>query len=217
MSFLILAVLPFAQLVCAYTNSEYGFSITPPNTWNAVNPPPSPALVEFTDPNIATTGASMNVFATPTTSTLAQYVQGAVQGLTSDGYTVVSQNSITISGMNGEQLVSTSLVDNNNFQTTQDIFVEKGNAYIITLGAFESQYDNVASELSASANSFTVNSVSSGLTSSTSTIEIVGAVVAVIVVVVVVVVLLMRRKRKTEPGSNVVSSPPIPPPPPPYP
>jgi hypothetical protein len=202
----------FVQVTQAYHNSDFGFSITPPDGWQSQAV--EGLVVQYIDPSVATTGASINVVIQVTSQTLAQSMPSTKSYLAGlfDNFNVISEGYIEFNGLTGYQMTFTDTMNDVEFKQQQYYFIENGRAYIITCTAFKSQFGNVAMSLVSSVNSFTIDSISitqspsatnqpqianSGLDSVT-----IIAIIAVIMISLIAItgfVLFMRRPRSINP------------------
>jgi hypothetical protein len=214
---LILSALSLVQVVQAYHNSEYGFSITPPTGWGTMDL--QGVVIAFADPSVATSGGSINVVTEETRGTLAQYVAGTKTTLatTFNNYNLVSEGSLLVNGLDCYSIVSTWTQSNTDLKAQQVIFVENGRAYVITCGAFVPKYVDVVADFLPSIQSFMIDSVSTVPTASSSSLNDTSnnsnsvatiAIIAVVIIALVAVTAIsfLKRKQKTDYGNNVSSN-----------
>jgi len=200
------------QLAYAYDNNEYGFSITPPTGWT-IEEQTGLIAVMFVD-----TGASINVVVEETHGTLSPYIAATKLQLatTFDNYVLISEGSRVIGGLDCYSIISTWTQLGYDFKAQQVIFVELGKAFVITCGAFESQYVNYILDFENSLASFRITGASQQATTLDNNNLIIMAIIVVAVVVIAIAALFLLRKksRVSEPPSQttpISPSPYIPP------
>ena len=89
------------QFVRAYENTEHGFSISFPSGWKQTQNPDVVVLYSNDDGS-----ASINIIVEETSASLADYVAGAKDKMGDlDSYELTSENSRTIGGLDGYELV----------------------------------------------------------------------------------------------------------------
>lgn len=195
-----LSTLFILQSAYAYENAEYGFSIDEPAGWNILEDEEGIA-VGFTDPNLDVTGASINVAVQETSLSFSSYIEGSKQTIVDkEGYTLESEGSRTVGGLEGYELVSTytQIVGDDQVNVTlkQVVFVENGKGYVVTVGALESEYNNFSGTFEQSINSFHITSEPTN-----NGTDMTGVAVAAVVIVVVVVIgafYFLKIKQKPE-------------------
>lgn len=208
------------QVVRAYENAEHGFSINFPSGWEQTQNPDVVVLYSNDDGS-----ASINVIIEETSYSLAEYVAESKNQLEDlDYYELISEDSRTIGGLHGYELVYAwtyfyNDVDYSDLQDKQVFFVENGKAFIITCGSDYSDYDTFLPTFEQSLESFHLTSNETPGTIDSNLI-IGVAVIAVIIVLAIGIVLLWRRKRQPaqrqfDDTVTGASYPPPPPPPPP--
>jgi hypothetical protein len=141
---ILLSIFFVAQSAYAYDNTEHGFSIDEPGGWNLLEDEEGIAVI-FTDPNVAITGASINVVVQETSLSLSDYVEGLKQIVAIEhvNYVLESEGSRTVGGREGYELESTFTRTGLGIQIKQVIFVENGKGYVITVSAVASKYYKV--------------------------------------------------------------------------
>ena len=201
----------YVQSAYAYSNSSYGFSMTPPTGWT-VDEGVSGTVVLFYGPTMPETGTNVNinVVVGSTNQTLSQAISAVKVDLPAEltNYTLVSESSPNINGLNCYELVYTHSLDENDFKVKQVFFIENGHDYVISCTATPSNYDTYSSAFEQSLQTFQLSSSSPGSFPP----WIILVVVAVVVVVIVVAFVFLRKKPKSERLQSI--SPPAPPPPP---
>jgi hypothetical protein len=207
----ILAIGFSIQLVQAYDNSQYGFSINAPSGWTTTEE--ADVIVMFASPDEF---AFINVVVEETNLALNDYITAAKQELEStfDDYQLQSERNRNIGGLNCYEIVSTWVQEGFEIEIRQVVFIEKGQAFIITYGAFAEDYDTYSPEAEQSIQSFRVSGTGAVGGLPIMTIIIIIAVV-VGAVVAVVAILLFRRKRKPAETQMSRQAPLTYPPPPP--
>jgi hypothetical protein len=206
------------QLVNAYENTEYGFSINFPSGWKQTENPGVVALYTNDDAS-----ASVNIIIEETNLSLADYITESKDQLKNlDYYELISEDSRTISGLNGHELVFdwTYFPEDGNYQDLRDkqvTFVHNGKAFIITCSADYSDYDLFLPTFDQTLDSFRLTS-SGTLDISNSTLIITAVVIVVVIALIISVVLLRRKRKLTQPqidatGTGALYPPPPPPPP----
>ena len=209
------------QLVRAYENTEHGFSINFPSGWEQSQN--QDVVVLYTNDDGS---ASINVIVEETSLSLAAYATESKNQLENlDYYELITENSRTINGLNGYELVFawTLFTDNETYYDLQDkqvFFVQNGKAFIITCGADYSDYDLFLPTFEQSLETFRLTSSGTpGIGMPDTTLIIILAVVIVVVVLAISMVLLRRRRKPTQQQSVAAETgtfyPPPPPPPPP--
>jgi hypothetical protein len=206
--FLISAVLTSfsVQLVYAYSNTAYGFSMTPPSGWT-VNEGVSGTVVMFVGPVIPETGGNINinVVAGNTNETLSEAISSIKASYPTDftNFSEVSESSRTIGGMNAYEIVYTWSQGGNDFEDKQVFFVQSGQDFIITCTALPTNYATYSSTFEQSIQTFQLSPAGIPLTT-------ILVVIAIIIVVIVVIVAVARSRKN--PKSEPMQPPPPPPP-----
>lgn len=130
--------------VYAYGNTQYGFSITAPTGWTT-NEGVSGTAVIFYGPTMTETGTDVNI--NVAVSTTAQTLSEAISSLKADypnefpNFSLVSESSRNIGGLNSYELVYSFTDAGNTYKQKQVVFVENGQGFIITCTAIPSNYD----------------------------------------------------------------------------
>lgn len=182
----------------AYENAEYGFSIAEPAGWDVLEDEEGIA-VGFTDPNLDVTGASINVAVQETSLSFSSYVEASKQTIENkDGYTLESEGSRTVGGLEGYELVSmyTQMVGDVQVNVTlkQVVFVENGKGYVITVGALKLEYDNFNGTFEQSINSFRITSEPTNDGTDLTGVAVVAGVIVVVVVIGAFYFLKIKQK-----------------------
>lgn len=191
------------QLAHAYNNTTYGFSITSPAGW-AVNEGVSGTVVMFVGPVIPETGGNINinVVVGNTTETLSEAISSVEAAYPTDftNFSLVSESSRNIGGLNSYEIVFKFSQEGNDFKDKQIFFIENGQDFIITCTALPSNYDTYLPTFEQSLQTFQLTSPSSLTQQPTAGIPytILLVVVAIVIVVIVVIVAVARsRDRKS--------------------
>ena len=196
----VLSTLFVLQSSYAYENAEYGFSMDEPAGWNPLPPDEEGIVVGFVDPNVAVTGAFINVAVHDTGLSLSAYVEGFKQSEVDKYGTIVleSEGSRTVGGLEGYELVSSHThAGMGQFTNKQVIFVENGKGFVVNAGAFSSEYDNSLGTFEQTIESFRIT-IDSSDDSGTDLTVVIVAVFAVVVIGAIVVIFFLRNKQKSE-------------------
>ena len=177
----------------AYNNDAYGFSITAPTGWTT-NEGVSGTVVIFYGPTMPETGTDVNInlVVATTTQTLSEAISSLKASYPTDfpNFTLVSENSRNIGGLNSYEIVYTFSDSGNDYKQKQVVFIEKGQSFIITCTAIPSNYDTYLPTFEQSIQTFQLTSSSSG----EFPLWIGLAVVAIVVVVIVIAFVFLRKK-----------------------
>lgn len=118
-----------------YSNTEHGFRIGYPKSWNKSYPASSTLLIEFIAPDRS---AVFNIGFEPVGNmTLGEYVAAAKVYL--ENKIIIDERHIEVNGRKGYELIL--LAEGGIKYNMHDIFIVKQNAYIITFGTFAQDYD----------------------------------------------------------------------------
>ena len=201
----------------AYNNSVYGFSITAPAGWTYSEGVSGIAVI-FYGPTMPETGTdvNINIATAATTETLSEVISSLKADYPTDfsNFSLVSESSRTIGGLNSYEIVYTLSDQGNDYKQKQVVFIENGEGFIITCTATPSNYDTYLPIFEQSIQTFQLTTTPTPTTSPTSTPGEfplwIGLLVAVIVVVVVIVVafVFLRKKPKVENNQNILRPPP---------
>lgn len=207
LAILLVSMISVQSVAYAYTNTRWGFSMTPPSGWT-VSEGTSMTAVYFLGPFISETGGNVNVnvqVMENVDSALSEIVSAnklSLQNSLND-FTLVSENNQVVAGYNCYVLVMTFTYGSYGFKNEEAIFVESNKEFVITYTALPSNFDTYLSEFEPSLQTFRVNS-GGGFTATT--LIVIAIVIAGIVVGIIFVI--MRRKPKPEQPQTAVPSTP---------
>ena len=148
------------QLVNAYDNAQYGFSITPPSNWVTTNS--DPFVVTFSEPNDT---ARISIFIENTTLNLNDYASLGKQNLELTfkdyNYSLLSEQNRTIGNLNCYEIVysytgTNNVNDNITLQIKSVIFVENQKAFVVHYITTKSNYFTYSVETEQSIVSFRI-------------------------------------------------------------
>jgi hypothetical protein len=193
--FLVSAILApmLVQSAFAYDNAQYGFSITAPAEWT-FEEGNSGTVVMFFGPVMPETGTNVNinVIVGNTAETLSEVISSAKNVYPTDfpNFTLVSESSRNIGGLNCYEIVYTFSDGGNDYKQKQVFAVENGQDFIITCTSTPSNYDTYLPTFEQSLQTFQLTS------SSSDSFPIwIALVLAAIVFAVIVVAFVLLRKR----------------------
>jgi hypothetical protein len=191
----ILALILLIDLVSAYDNSQYGFSITPPSEWETWHGGPE-FVVRFTSYSRSAYVVGISVVVEETNAALMDYVSSAKISLAAtNNFELVSEGQIGIGKLNAYEIVSVNNDINNDasndWKYRRVFFVENGKAYLIRCDVFAADYDSFAPTFEQSIQTFRIFAVFPVFLS----IIIIGIVAGVGATMIYVVAI--RRLRKT--------------------
>ena len=199
----------------AYTNDTYGFSITAPAGWTTSEDISGIAVI-FYGPTMPETGTDINI--NVIVGTITQTLSEAISSIKTEyptvfpNYSLVSESSRTIGGLNGYELVYTFSDEGNDYTQKQVVFIENGKNFVITCTAIPSNYDTYLPTFEQSIQTFQLTTTPTPTPTSTPTstpdefpLWIVLVAVVIVVVVIAIAIILVYRRGK-------ISKLPIPPP-----
>ena len=211
---LIIVSLICINVVSAYENTEFGFTIDSPLLWD-LNENTGTDYISVAFEN-SYTGSSINIGVEETyDSSLLDNIEGIKVFLEGsfDDFNLVYEVRRVIGGLDCYEIVYTATLYDLAFKTKQVVFVEGGMGYVITCNAFESEFSSSLLDFENSITSFRITSDSTALPLNLDMIIIVGLVI--IVIIVLLLVLFMLKKGKDvqssiqQPDSSYVSHSPV--------
>lgn len=115
----------------AYTNSEKGFSFTPPPGWTQTTQPG--VIIAFSNPKSPQTSVNVVSESAPGFS-LAEYVEAAKEQLVKaiPGYKVSSEKNVTVDGLTAYQMDGAFTQSGVSLVNRQLIVVNDGKVYVLT-------------------------------------------------------------------------------------
>jgi hypothetical protein len=137
-----------------YTNEEYGFQFYYPEDWSEASH--EGFVVRLAGPISQDSQPRVSVIVEPTTLTLDQYVLTAKQLLEDQGFVILSENDLTVSGYRGHEWIITFEWEWGVTKQKQVICVANGNAYILTCTASAEKYSSYSDTFDTMAESFVV-------------------------------------------------------------
>ena len=197
----------------AYNNDTYGFSITAPGGWT-YSEGVSGTVVIFYGPTMPETGTdvNINIVAATTSETLSEVISSVKASYPTDfsSFSLVSETSRIIGGLNSYELVYTLSDSGNDFKQKQVVFIENGEGFIITCTAIPSNYDTYLPTFEQSIQTFQLTSSAPGEFPILIGLVVVAIVIVVVIVVVVIVVVFvfLRKKPTVESNQNMLRPPP---------
>lgn len=198
----------------AYTNTKYGFSITPPYGWTISNDTSDEAL--FICPDVQAAGISVafiNTFAEKTSANLMDYTASSIRYLQEESanFNKLSQDTQIVSGITCN-LVTFTLTDQGyEFKGKLAFFVENGNAFVTGFEALSSYYETYLPMFEQSLQTFNINQVNQ--ISAQFPVEIIIIVVIVVIVIAAIIIIVAASRKKLKPSvapSTITAS--VPPP-----
>ena len=205
-SFLILVTgflltLLFGQMAFAYDNVEYGFSITPPNSWNLMEDTGIESVgVGFVRTDSSATITVVVTEAPFTLSEIAEEMKDEIPDFLGGNFSLVYEKTRSIGGLDCYEIEYILFPDPQFGMTTkvrQVVFVENGKAFLITYLASESEYSDFLSDAENTIESFGVFSDSPD-DSFDSTFLIVVVVASVAILFVVLGIFLLKKRQKQQ-------------------
>ena len=154
-----LMVLSFQQAFGAlqepYVNEEYGFFISPPQGWIVQEESEGEILVYFLGPIDEGFRININILVEETQMSLQDYVDfNKDQLLSVLGASIILEGSRIIQGHEAYEVVFTWVYQTYDFQQKQVYLVEKGNGYVITFSALQTNYDSYITDFDESVDTF---------------------------------------------------------------
>jgi hypothetical protein len=148
----------FGDLQEPYVNEEYGISMRPPQGWTIKEESEGMVLVYFLGPIDEGFRININIVVEETTyveMSLQEYVDACKEQLQSVlKASIISEGSRTIKGHEAYEVVFTWISETYDFQQKQVYLVEKGNGYVITCTALQTNYDNYVPDFDESVETF---------------------------------------------------------------
>jgi ribosomal protein L40E len=198
-----LLILLIVQIVQAYDNVEYGFSITPPSLWSLIEDTGTPTVVVGFGKTDST--ASINVAVSENPVTLSEIIDD-IKDYLSDYFTdfnLVYETQRSIGGLDCYELEYTITQFGLRVRTKQVVFVEKGKEYVITYQALDSEYSDYLSDAENSITSFRLLGDSLDDDSFGNILLIGGLIISLIIVAAVLGIFFLRKRQK--PGEDINS------------
>jgi len=154
-----LIVLSFQQAFGAlqepYVNEEYGFLISPPQGWTVQEESEGEILVYFLGPIDEGFRININILVEETQMSLQDYVDfNKDQLLYVLGASIILEGGKIIKGHEAYEVVFTWIYQTYDLQQKQVYLVEKGNGYVITFSALQTNYDNYITDFDESVDTF---------------------------------------------------------------
>ena len=159
---MLLSSLFLVQLAKAYDNTEFGYSIIPPDGWTKSEATSGIfTVIIFTSPEIGQTGqhVKMSVVVENAAMSLYDYVLATEQNLPTQlsDYSLISKTVGNVAGFDCCQLVYTYTIEQPelvSLKGTSVIILENSKAYIIQYAARSTNYDSYYSTFEQSAQTF---------------------------------------------------------------
>jgi hypothetical protein len=160
---MLLSSLFLVQLAKAYDNTEFGYSITPPNGWTKSEATSGVfTIITFASPEIGQTGqhVSMSVIVENADMSLYDYVLATEQNLSTQlsDYSLVSKTIGNVAGFDCYQLIVTYNVQQQSelvaVKVADFIILENSKAYVIQYVARSANYYNYYSTFEQSLQTF---------------------------------------------------------------
>jgi hypothetical protein len=197
-----LLTLLIGQMAYAYDNIEYGFSITPPNSWSLIEDTGNAdGFVGFVK---AGSSATISVFVIePTPFTLSEVVEemkGEIPGFLVGNFSLVYEKKRSIGGLDCYEIEYILFPDPQfgmTMKARQVFFVENGKAFLVTYLASEWEYSDFLSDAENCIESFSVFSDSPG-DSLDSTVLFVGIIASVVILFIVLGIFFLKKRQKQQ-------------------
>jgi hypothetical protein len=199
MFIVVLLTLFSIQTTFGYENTEHGFSIDPPEGWS-IEELTGVIAVQFTE-NVVD-GSSVNVAVEETQSSLSQVISSTKLALATafENYTVVSEGSRVVNGVDGYELVATFKYEGRILKAKQVYFVEEGKKFVITCTAIDLLYENSLVDFETSISSFRITDSQQKVPldkyNGDNTILIIVVIAAAVAAIIITAVFLLRKKSK---------------------
>ena len=190
----------------AYENTQYGFSINPPEGW-VVEEKTEPIMFVFKDPSNQTR-ATITILVNqsglpqddPFLASLKQLYLRQYLAEPYEGYLITQRGARVAGSLNGYQVKFNASVGGSEMRFDSVIFIETNQTFIIICGALSSAYDSLSLGFKACIDSFRLVAATQGDADSTAHYDAVGVSIgvgiAIVVLVAVSLVLFFKRKQR---------------------
>ena len=197
----------------AYENTQYGFSINPPEGWAIEET--EPLMFVFKDASNQT-GATITILVNqsglpqddPFLASLKQLYLRQYLAEPYEGYLITQRGARVVGSLNGYQVKFNASVGGREMRFDSVIFIETNQTFIIICGALSSAFDNLSSDFKENINSFKITSAQSEPPPSVplDNIMLLGVLAIVVLMIIAVIAIFFLRKRHTASSHSVDDS-----------
>ncbi len=204
---IIISNILLTQSAFAYENAEYGFSVTPPESWKIFEDEDEEMFIAiWQHPDIP--AGILIVVEEIQDWTLSQYIENGKTDLAKlENYTLVSEGPRTIGELNGYQIDFTFNQDEYFIKTSKIAFTENNKGYSITIQALVSDFPDTLLKVEESINSFKITPISQNDTiTSFQDYTLIGVITGIGIVALVGYALYSVHNRKQKLNNPTVTA-----------